>query len=306
MDDIRLHQFAEKLALRGYSARCSEDYPKVVGLFLRYLEEREGVSSLGQLKAEHVRAYQSYVQFGYRRAGGKALSVGGVCTRLGALRTFLRLMHSEGVAPEDLSLQLTLPKRRQSLPRAIPSQAQAAALLKAAGGDTPLTIRDRAILEVLYATGIRSAELCGLRVEDWDQEANTLLIHGKGSKERMVPLGEWVTPHLLRYLGQARPRLTESAGGLMFVSKRGKRIARRNLLQMLWRSCAKAGLPRIRVHAMRHACATHLLENGADIRYIQELLGHAKLSATQVYTKVDIGALKRMHRQYHPRERQDA
>jgi integrase/recombinase XerD len=145
-----------------------------------------------------------------------------------------------------------------------------------------------------------------LRVEDWDQEANTLFVHGKGSRERVVPLGAWVVPHLLRYLGQARPKLAENAGGLLFVTKRGKHIARRNLLQMLWRCCAKAGLSRLRVHSIRHACATHLLENGADIRYIQELLGHAKLNATQVYTKVDIAALKRMHRQYHPRERQDA
>jgi len=305
MDAIRLHQFAEKLEVAGYSRRCIEDYPKVVAHFLAYLDEHEAVRSLDHVTAEHVKAYQTHVQFGLLKEG-KPLSTGGVCTRLTALKTFFRLMHREGLLPEDLSRFVVLPRYRKHLPRNVPSQEQMRALLAAADRSTPLGVRDRAILELLYATGLRSEELRGLQVEDWDSEANTLLVHGKGSKERVVPLGAWVVPYLHRYIERARSLLAPSPRGLLFVSKRGRKIARANLAQMVRRYVRKAGLAGVTVHTLRHACATHLLENGADIRYIQELLGHADLSATQIYTRVDISSLKQAHQRFHPREREAA
>jgi integrase/recombinase XerD len=303
MDDIRLHQFAEKLAVAGYSKRCCEDYPMVVAHFLRYLEEHESVRSLDELTAEHIKAYQTHVQFGHLK-DGKALSTGGVYTRLTALKTFFRLMHREGLLPEDLSRFVVLPRYRKHLPRNVPSQEQMRKLLAAADGSTPLAVRDRAILELLYATGLRSEELRGLNVDHWDTEANTLLVHGKGGKERMVPLGAWVVPFLRRYIENARPQILPGMRGLLFVSKSGRHIARANLAQLVRRYVRKAGLAGITVHSLRHACATHLLENGADIRYIQELLGHADLSATQIYTRVDISSLKQAHQRFHPRERE--
>jgi integrase/recombinase XerD len=302
MEEIKLHQFAEKLELAGYSKRCVEEYPRIVGLFLEYLDEKETVRTLAEVTPEHLKAYQTWVQFGHLKAG-KPLMSGGVCTRLTALKTFYRLMHREGLIERDLSGHIVLPKHRRHLPRNVPSQEEMRTLLASADNETPLGIRDRAMFELLYATGIRSEELRGLSLGDWDNAANTLFITGKGSKDRVVPVGEWVIAYLLRYLEKSRPLLVSSPSELLFVSKSGRKLARANLAKLVRRYVAKAGLHGITVHTLRHACATHLLENGADIRYIQELLGHSDLSATQIYTKVDIGLLKQAHRQYHPRER---
>ena len=308
MDRVRLHQFSEKLELAGYSRRCCEDYPRVVGHFFDYLDEHEDVELLEQVTAEHLKAYQTHVQFAHLHKD-RPLSVGGVCTRLTPLKTFLRLMHREGLMSQDLSRFVVLPRHRRHLPRSIPTKEQMRTLLASADATTPLGLRDRAILETLYATGLRSEELRALEVDDWDQESNSLLVHGKGSKERVVPLGGWVRPYLHRYLEKGRPLLVGSPQGGgpqgLFVSKSGRHIARANLAQMVRRYVKKAGLAAgITVHSLRHACATHLLENGADIRYIQELLGHADLSATQIYTRVDITSLKAAHHRYHPREQE--
>jgi integrase/recombinase XerD len=279
-----------------------EDYRRVVRHFFQYLDEQEHVSSLDEATPEHIRAYQTHVQFAHLNRG-KPLSTGGVCTRLTPLKTFLRVMHREGLLAADLSAHVVLPRYRKHLPRNVPTQEQMRTLLAAADEETLLGIRNRAILELGYATGVRSEELRELNVEDWDSTANTLLVHGKGDKDRMVPLGGWVVPYLKRYLEKSRPYLASSPRGLLFVSKSGRPIHRANLAQMVRRYVKKAALHGITVHSLRHACATHLLQNGADIRYIQELLGHADLSATQIYTKVDIGLLKKAHSQYHPRER---
>jgi integrase/recombinase XerD len=303
VERIRLHQFAEKLTLAGYSRRCCEDYPRVVGHFFDYLDEHESVELLEQVSEEHIKAYQTHVQFAHLNKG-KPLSVGGVCTRLTPLKTFLRVMHREGLMVEELSRFVVLPRHRRHLPRNVPTQEQMRKLLAQADSHTPLGLRDRAILETLYATGLRSEELRGLEVDDWDRQSNTLLVHGKGSKERVVPLGRWVRPYLRRYLEKARPTLAGYPQGLLFVSKSGRHIARSNLAQLVRRYVKKAGLVGVTVHSLRHACATHLLENGADIRYIQELLGHADLSATQIYTRVDIRSLKAAHHRFHPRERE--
>lgn len=302
MEEIKLHQFAEKLDLAGYSKRCVDEYPRIVGFFLEYLDSEEGVHTLDDVTLEHLKAYQTFVQFGHLKAG-RPLTSGGVCTRLTALKTFYRLMRREGLIENDLSGHIILPKHRRHLPRNVPSQEEMRKLLASADNETPLGIRDRAILELLYATGIRSEEIRTVNVEDWDNAANTLFVTGKGSKDRVVPVGEWMTPYLRRYLEKSRPKLASSPSGPLFVSKSGRKLARANLAKLVRRYVARAGLHGITVHTLRHACATHLLENGADIRYIQELLGHSDLSATQIYTKVDIGLLQQAHSQYHPRER---
>ncbi len=304
MEEIKLHQFAEKLELQAYSKRCIAEYPRIVGRFFGYLDEKESVATLAEVTPEHLKAYQAWVRFGHLK-DGKPLTTGGVCTRLAALKTFFRLMHREGLIERDLSEHIALPKYHPHLPRNVPTQAQVRALLAAADEETPLGIRDRAIVELLYATGMRSEELRTLTLDDWDESANTLFITGKGSKDRVVPAGAWMPPFLRRYLAAARPRLAAPGVNLFFLSKNGRMIARANLSWLVRRYAAKAGLRGVTTHSVRHACATHLLENGADIRYIQELLGHCKLSTTQIYTKVDIGLLKQAHRRFHPREREE-
>ncbi|MDD5342921.1 MAG: tyrosine-type recombinase/integrase [Smithella sp.] len=180
-----------------------------------------------------------------------------------------------------------------------------AALLDAINPATVMGLRNRAMLELLYATGLRSAELLGLTVDNLNLSDKTLFIHGKGAKDRIVPVGSWVVPWLSEYLQTARPKLItkRSPCDLLFVSKTGRRIPHANLCYIVAKYAVNVALPMLPApHAFRHACATHLLAHGADIRYIQELLGHACLGTTQIYTRVDITMLKQAHGKYHPRE----
>jgi integrase/recombinase XerD len=169
---------------------------------------------------------------------------------------------------------------------------------------TTLGLRDRAILELFYATGIRNAELITLRVQDLSLESRQIVVTGKGNKERAVPLGRIAHTWLLRYLAEARPKLARRyAPDQVFLTRRGRPFARANLCQMVRNRAKSAGLPACTgPHSLRHTCATHLLQAGADIRFIQELLGHVSLSTTQVYTHVDITDLKKVHAAFHPRE----
>jgi integrase/recombinase XerD len=170
----------------------------------------------------------------------------------------------------------------------------------------PLSIRDRCIVELLYATGLRNQELRTLPVGNVDLTEKTLFVTGKGSKDRIVPVGDWVMPYLLEYLEAARPKLINlrEPTELLFVSKNGRMITEANLGDMIKKYARKIGLDiPITPHSFRHACATHLLKGGADIRYVQELLGHSDLSSTQIYTQLDISFLKQAHKKYHPRER---
>lgn len=302
MEEIKLHQFAEKLEVAGFSKRIIEEYPSRLRLFMRYLEEQEHLLSWDEVTAAHINAYHTHLQF-TKRKNGTYLTPGGICSRLKPIKAFYRTMYEERLIGEDLSVHVTLPRQRKQLPRHVPNQEGMKKLLSSVAGSGPLSVRDRAMLELLYATGIRSLELRTLAVDDWDSVENTLFVTGKGSKDRVVPVGEWVKPYLYEYLTAARPKLSNNPQGLLFVSKSGRMIARANLAWIVRTHARKAGLEYINVHSLRHACATHLLENGADVRYIQELLGHSLLSTTQIYTKVDIGSLKSAHERFHPRQR---
>jgi integrase/recombinase XerD len=303
MEDIKIHQFAEKMELAGFSRRIIEEYPSRLRLFMRYLEEHEQLRTWDEVTAMHINAYHTYLQF-TKRKNGSYLTPGGICSRLKPIKAFYRIMYEERLMGQDLSVHVTLPKQRRQLPRHVPNQEEMKKLLSSVVGDDPLSVRDRAMLELLYATGIRSLELRMLKVGDWDASGNTLFITGKGSKDRVVPVGKWVKPYLYEYLTASRLKLCNDSQGLLFVSKNGRMIARANLAWLVRKYARKAGLEHINVHSLRHACATHLLENGADVRYIQELLGHSLLSTTQIYTKVDIGTLKRAHERFHPRQRE--
>jgi len=303
MDEIKLHQFAERLELLGYSQRCVADYTYVVRRFLRYLEEHEGVRLVEDIRAEHITAYHTYLQFGHFR-NGKHLAARSVAFFLGPLRTFFRIMAEEGLIPQDLSAHVVRPKRRTYLPRHVPSQQQMMQLLGAAGATDTLGIRNRCILELLYATGIRSQELRLLALDDYDSSEHTLYVTGKGHKDRVVPVGWWVVSYLREYLQVARPRLlTREDTDVLFLTRRGGPLSKGDVGYIVHKYVQRAGLERISPHTLRHACATHLLQNGADVRYVQELLGHEYLSSTQIYTRVDITDLKSVHKRFHPRER---
>jgi integrase/recombinase XerD len=313
MDEIKLHQFAEKLELLHYSKRVVADYPATVRQFFEYLDEKESVERISDVRPEHITAYQTYLQFG-KTGKGRRLSAKSIASRLGALKAFYRVMHREGLITTDLSEEIQLPVVRRHLPRHVPSAEEVRRILEAADVSTPLdnrpvnvlSIRDRAMLEFMYATAIRSEELRTIKLDDYDMAEHRVFIHGKGSKDRIVPVGPWVAPYVSRYLEESRPKLLRPSceeRGILFISKNGLPLNRNALWYMVQRYAKKAGAAHIMPHAFRHACATHLLHNGADIRIVQELLGHRSLASTQIYTKVDIHHLQQAHGKFHPRER---
>jgi integrase/recombinase XerD len=307
MEEIKLHQFAEKLELRGYSKRSIKDYPYNMRHFMRYLEEKEGLQSLSLVTPQHLTAYHAYLQYAKFRKG-KHLATVSVIKRLEAVKLFYKIMFAEKLIKQDFAPLIVIPKRKSGIPRHVPTEKEMTMLLDAIAPFDILAIRDRAMLELLYATGLRSEELRTATVENLDINERTLRVTGKGLKDRLVPVGDWVMPYLLEYLATVRPKLLHprNPSPLLFISKNGRPITFGNFGDLIKRYAKKAALPiPVTPHSFRHACATHLLKGGADIRYVQELLGHTALSSTQIYTKLDISFLKQAHKKYHPRERAD-
>jgi site-specific recombinase XerD len=214
------------------------------------------------------------------------------------------MLYEEKIMNENLSSFVELPKLRRSLPRQVPNEKEMNEFLNAISGKDPKSLRDRALYELLYATGLRSAEVRSLTLEDVDFSQKTLFVRGKGDKDRIVPIGQWVIPYLIEYLEQGRRRLLREPTNLLFITRRGAKLDENDLIYSIRKYSKGLTLTNhISPHGFRHACATHLLRGGADIRYIQELLGHSELSSTQVYTRIEITALKEAHGRFHPRER---
>jgi site-specific recombinase XerD len=302
---LPLHQFAEKLELLGYSKRSIKDYPYDFGLFLRYLAEKENITNSADITPQHITAYHTHLQYS-RFRHGRHLATGTVVKRLEAVKKFYGIMFSEGLTEHNYAPLITAPKKKRSIPRHVPGEKDMAAILDAIVPLDTLTIRDRALFELLYATGLRSEEVRTVTLDNLDRTERTLFVTGKGAKDRIVPVGDWVMPYLLEYLEVSRPKLVNPRYPLpiIFLTKNGRQINTPNLGDLLRKYVKKTGLDmNISPHTIRHACATHLLKNGADIRYVQELLGHSDLSSTQIYTKIDITFLKQAHKKFHPRER---
>lgn len=219
-----------------------------------------------------------------------------------AARMFTAHLARVGLAPSDAGARLGQPKRTKKLPRVL-RQVEAAALMDSPATDEPVDLRDRAILELLYATGVRVGELCGLDLDDIDDERRVIRVMGKGSKERAVPYGGPARRALARWRGAGRPVLAGAESGpAVFLGLRGARIDPRTVRRLVHgRLAAVPDLPDLGPHGLRHTAATHLLEGGADLRSVQELLGHATLATTQIYTHVSAERLKISYDQAHPR-----
>ena len=218
-------------------------------------------------------------------AGRDRLAPSSIARRLAAVRSCLRYSFGPGAVPDA---QLS-PSRSRRLPDA-PKAAEIDAILDVVDGDSPLEQRNRALLELLYSAGLRSAEAVSLDLGDVDFDRETVHVRGKGGKERVVPLGEEAALHVARYLQLGRPALVNGANDAIFLSARGRRLDTSTVRRLLRHP-----------HRLRHAFATHLLEGGADLRVIQELLGHASLSTTQIYSHVDARRLRRVYDRSHPR-----
>jgi integrase/recombinase XerD len=270
------------------------------------------VAALGDIELAAVAGRQvaGYLA-GLREGDGDhpALSAASAARALSAVRGLHRFAAREGWAPEDPARDIGPPAQPRRLPKAL-EVAEVEALIAASDGPPPLGLRDRALTEFLYGTGARISEAVGCEVSDVDGEGGVVLLHGKGDRSRLVPLGGYANAALSAYLVRARPSLAQlpRPGRLvtrLFLNARGGPLSRQSAWTIVSRAAARAGLDgaRISPHALRHSYATHLLDGGADIRVVQELLGHASVTTTQVYTLVTVDRLREVYATAHPRAR---
>ncbi|MDD2866238.1 MAG: site-specific tyrosine recombinase XerD [Candidatus Omnitrophota bacterium] len=231
----------------------------------------------------------------------KGLSVNSISRALAALRMFYRFLAREKLIKSDVSSYIDSPKLWKKIPDVL-NLDEVERLIEAPDLNSPQGIRDRAILEVMYATGMRVSEVAGLRVADLNADVGFVRCLGKGKKERIVPLGTKAVAAVARYLEKVRPRLAKSGVQELFLNRSGRKISRVSLWKLIKGYARKARIKKpIRPHILRHSFATHLLERGADLRSVQEMLGHANISTTQIYTHINKDRLRSIHKMYHPR-----
>jgi len=277
---------------KGLSQRTIDAYANDLKTYFMYLRSRR-IAEPENLDMETTLDFIARVEEG-RGASSRA-------RLLSALKGFHRFLHGEG-ALRSLDVQsIAAPK----VPRRIPfvlNQSEVERLLERPG-ERPLGIRDRALLEMGYSTGMRVSELCGLRIEQIDRERRLVRVRGKGNKERILPYGTSAARALERYIAEARPLLAKGrVTPYLFLNNAGTPLSRVGFWKLLRKYALEAGLPGgVTPHTLRHSFATHLLEGGADLRVVQELLGHSSIATTQIYTKLDIDYLLEVHRTFHPR-----
>ncbi len=294
IDHPLIDRFLEALWLeKGLSAHTRAAYRSDLALFNGWLQARDlELSGVGrELILDHL-AWR--MNEGYK-ARSTARFISGV-------RGFYRFLLREGVIAADPTLQVDLPQLGRPLPKSL-SEADVEALLAAPELDDPVGLRDRAMLEVLYACGLRVSELIGLTLEQVNLRQGVLRVFGKGSKERLVPMGEEAIAWVERYSKEARPFLLDGKpSDVLFPSLRGVQMTRQTFWHRIKHQARAAGIVKsLSPHTLRHAFATHLLNHGADLRVVQMLLGHSDLSTTQIYTHVARARLQELHAQHHPR-----
>lgn len=295
-----LDEFDEYLALhRGRSAHTRRAYLGDLRSLFAYIDERAPGSGLTGLSLQMLR---SWLAAG--ASAGAARTT--LARRTSAVKAFTTWAVRRGLLSADPAARLQQPKAHRTLP-AVLRQDQALAAMGAAKsgaqqGD-PLALRDRLIVELLYATGIRVSELCGLDIDDVDTANRVLRVLGKGNKQRMAPFGQPAAEALHAWLSDGRPALaTAESGPALLLGARGRRLDVRQARTVVHETVAAVGgAPDIGPHGLRHSAATHLLEGGADLRVVQELLGHSSLATTQLYTHVTVARLRKVHDQAHPR-----
>jgi integrase/recombinase XerD len=231
----------------------------------------------------------------------RPLSAGSVARCVVAVRGFHRFCALEGVTSADPARSWKPPTTPQRLPKAISYEDVSALLASAALPDPPIGVRDVALLEVLYGVGARISEACGLDIDDVDLEERIVLLRGKGGRERRLPLGAMAADAVSAYLVRGRPTLVTRATPALFLNTRGQRLSRQSAWAIISEAAGRAQLTGVSPHTLRHSFATHLLEGGADVRVVQELLGHASVTTTQIYTRVTVETLREVYALSHPR-----
>ena len=287
---------------RGLSRHTLEAYRRDLRRYSRYLVQAEifDAADVDEARVAGFVARLSAIEY----AEGKRYRTSSVARTVSAVRSFHRFLVREEGGGTDPTEGVARPKVPRTLPRAL-SVDEVATILAAIPGGDAVTLRDRAILETMYGAGLRISELVGLDIDEVDLDEGSVLVIGKGNKQRLVPLGRFGVASVASYLIRARPALAAAASGpALFLNQRGGRLTRQGAATVLRRAVKRAGITkRVTPHALRHSFATHLLEGGADVRVVQELLGHASLATTQIYTLVTGERLREEYFAAHPRAR---
>jgi len=283
---------------RGLSRNTLEAYRSDLAQFGAFLERHRR----GALEVKYGDLAEFLAELAHGAEGRAPASAATLARKVACLRSFYRHLRIDGVIEHDPTAQLRGPPKQRRLPRVL-SRDQVARLLAEPRGEAPLTLRDRALLEVMYACGLRASETVGLEVSDVDFEEGLLRARGKGSKERIVPVGSHALGALQAYCTRARPALVvDAAERSLFVNRRGGALTRQGLYKIVQTHARAAGLAQcMSPHTLRHTFATHLLNGGCDLRSLQEMLGHADLATTQVYTHLSAERLKDAYFGAHPR-----
>ena len=291
-------QYEEHLVLvRNLSENSIRGYVSDLQSFLAHIEKLN-IAEFSQLELTHVRSWLANLQ-----STGAARST--MARRIVSIRAFTYWAASQGWIPTDIGANLVIPKAQRHLPEIlnVADAAQVIAALETQLAELPTDLhrRDLAMVEILYASGIRVSELCGLNIGDIDTSRNTLQVIGKGDKQRVVPLGIPAMKALKSWLSISRPQLvTDESFNAVFLGSRGKRIDQRTVREVVYEAMKAVGST-MGPHGLRHTAATHLLEGGADLRTVQEILGHSSLATTQIYTHVSPERLSQAYKQAHPR-----
>jgi len=299
-----LKAFGEALKVKNYAPLTRNTYLWTLPHFFAFLQGQK-VTEIGRIKREHIFAWHSRL-INARKRDGEPLHAGTIGVRLAAVKTFFAFLVEHDHILANPAAALKLPKVPREIKREPLTEAEMTAYLKAIPTNSLKGYRDRALAEVLYATGIRVSELMALGLGDVHLQEKILVVRkGKGGKGRIVPLSTWAVVYLKGYLKTVRPKLqTNQSGQLLFLNLRGRALDEDTLCDLLKEYAKRAGIEKpVTPHVFRHTFATHLLKHGADLRAIQEMMGHESVSTTQVYTRVEVSDLKAVHQRCHPRER---
>lgn len=285
---------------RGLAANTVSAYRRDLERYASWCDDR-GIGSVGDVRENDVADFAASL-----RQGEVPLSASSAARVVVAVRTFHRFCAREGLSAVDPARYVRPPAIPRRLPKALPYEQVAAMIDGALDAESPIGLRDRALLEFLYGTGTRISEAVGLDVDDVDLETRTVVVTGKGSKQRLLPLGEFAVRSIDGYLVRGRPALATRGRGTprLFLNSLGRPLSRQSAYGVISAAAERAGVTQaVSPHTLRHSFATHLMQGGADVRVVQELLGHASVTTTQIYTMVTADTLREVYATSHPRAR---
>jgi len=303
--EVMKEEYLKSLHVRNYSKYTIKYQRPLIEYFIVWSQAR-GITEPADVTRDILERYREYL-FHYRKRNGNPLTIKSQYGRILVLRLWFRWMLRQRIVLYNPASDLEFPRLEQRLPNAVLTVSEAEQVLSQPDINDPFGLRDRALMEVLYSTGMRRMELVDLKVYDVDMERGTVTIRqGKGKKDRIVPIGDRAALWVAKYLRETRPRFSsEPDDHTMFLTKTGEALSLNYLTHMVHKYARDANIEKHGAcHMFRHTMATLMLENGADIRYIQQMLGHADLNTTQIYTQVSIRQLKQVHTATHPAQLQ--